>query len=98
MAVSYKKLFKMLIDKDIKKMDFCEQTGISYSMFRKLSHGENVQVGILETICLKMDCQLSDIAEVLPDPESSTKNGTGKNVDKTGRLTTWNGLPPITIL
>ena len=69
MAVSYKRLFKMLIDKDIKKMDFCEQTGISYSTFRKLTHGENVQVGILETICLKMNCQLSDIAEILPDSE-----------------------------
>lgn len=75
----------MLIDKDIKKMDFCEQTGISYSTFRKLSHGENVQVGILETICLKMDCQLSDIAEVLPDPEQCTKNGTGKSVEYDGK-------------
>ncbi len=80
MAVSYKRLFKMLIDKDIKKMDFCEQTGISYSTFRKLSHGENVQVGILETICLKMDCQLSDIAEILPDSDSSTEKCTDGSV------------------
>ena len=55
-------------------------TGISYSTFRKLTHGENVQVGILETICLKMDCQLSDIAEILPDPELSPENGTGERV------------------
>lgn len=80
MAVSYKRLFKLLIDKDIKKMDFCKQTGISYSTFRKLSHGENVQVGILETICLKLSCQLSDIAEIFPDPEPSTENGAAENV------------------
>ena len=51
MAVSYKRLFKMLIDKDIKKMDFCEMTGISYSTFRKLTHGENVQVGMARMNC-----------------------------------------------
>ncbi len=82
MAVSYKKLFKMLIDKDIKKMDFCEMTGISYSTFRKLTHGENVQVGILETICLKMDCQLSDIAEILPDFEEGSDDGAAISVKK----------------
>ena len=67
MAVSYKRLFKMLIDRDMKKKDFCALTGVSYSTLRKLNHGDNVQMEILETICLKMGCQLSDIAEILPD-------------------------------
>ena len=69
MAVSYKKLFKLLIDKEMKKKDFCELTGMSYSTLRKLSHGENVQVSVLENICLKMHCQLNDIAEILEDPD-----------------------------
>lgn len=70
MAVSYKRLFKMLIDKDMKKKDFCELTGVGYSTLRKLTHGENVQVDILERICLKMNCQLSDIAEIIPEEET----------------------------
>lgn len=80
MAVSYKRLFKLLIDRDMKKKDFCELTGVGYSTLRKLTHGENVQMDILERICLKMDVQLSDIAEILPDPEPSPENGTDESV------------------
>jgi hypothetical protein len=80
MAVSYKRLFKLLIDKDMKKKEFCEKTGVSYSTLRKMMHGENVQVDILENICLKLDCQLSDIAEILPNPEPSLENGTADSV------------------
>ena len=74
MAVSYKKLFKLLIDKDMKKKDFCELTGVSPSTLRKLNHGENVQMDILESICLKLPCELTDIVEIMPDPEPSPKN------------------------
>ena len=74
MAVSYKKLFKLLNDKDMKKKDFCELTGVSPSTLRKLNHGENVQMDILESICLKLPCELTDIVEILPDPEPGPKN------------------------
>ena len=86
MAVSYKRLFKLLIDKDLKKKEFCELPEIGSSTLRKLSHGENVQMEVLERICLKMDCQLSDIAEILPDPESSPDYKTEKTeiLDKMG--------------
>ena len=57
------------IDKEMKKKDFCELTGMSYSTLRKLSHGENVQVSVLDNICTKMHCQLNDIAEVLEDTD-----------------------------
>ena len=80
MAVSYKKLFKLLIDKEMKKKDFCELTGVSPSTLRKLNHGENVQMDILESICLKMNCDLTDIVEILPDPDQSPKNGTDESV------------------
>ena len=53
----------------MKKKDFCELTGMSYSTLRKLSHGENVQVSVLDNICTKMHSQLNDIAEVLEDTD-----------------------------
>lgn len=80
MAVSYKKLFKLLIDKDMKKKDFCELTGVSASTLRKLNHGENVQMDILESICLKLPCELTDIVEILPDPQLSPENGSEESV------------------
>jgi DNA-binding Xre family transcriptional regulator len=70
MAVSYKKLFKILIDRDMKKKEFRELVGISYSTMSKLERGENTNVDVLERICLKMNCQIEDIMEVLPNQES----------------------------
>lgn len=67
MAVSYKKLFKLMIDKDIKKKDLKEKTGISYSTIWKLEAGENVQMSVLEKVCRAMDCSLDDIVELIPD-------------------------------
>ena len=64
MAVSYKKLFKILIDRDMKKKDFREYVGISYSTLSKLEKGENTNVDVLERICLKMDCRIEDIMEI----------------------------------
>lgn len=67
MAVSYKKLFKLLIDKDMKKGDLKALTGISYSTIAKLSAGENVNVNVLENICTKLKCDIEDIVEIVPD-------------------------------
>ena len=74
MAISYKKLFKLLIDRDMKKKDLRDFTGISYATLRKLEHGENVMTDVLDTICTKLGCDLGDIAEVLPElgPENGT--------------------------
>uniref|UniRef100_UPI003209BD0E helix-turn-helix domain-containing protein n=1 Tax=uncultured Agathobaculum sp. TaxID=2048140 RepID=UPI003209BD0E len=55
MAVSYKKLFKILIDRDMKK-EFRDFVGISYSTMSKLEKGENTTVEVLEKICLKLGC------------------------------------------
>ena len=78
MAVSYKKLFKMLIDRDMKKKDFREFVGISYSTLNKLEKGENTNVEVLERICLKLDGGIDDIMEILPD---SPDNGTSQGVE-----------------
>lgn len=70
MAVSYKKLFKLLIDRDMKKKDFKEITGISQGTLNKLQNGGNVMVDVLEKICLNMDCNVEDIMEIYPNPDS----------------------------
>ena len=62
MAVSYKKLFKILIDRDMKKKEFRDFVGISYSTMSKLEKGENTTVEVLEKICLKLGCYASSSA------------------------------------
>ena len=78
MAISYKKLFKLMIDKDMKKKDLRTLTGVSYSTLLKMENGEYVSLDVLERICRSLQCQLSDIAEVLPDV--CPDNGTGSEV------------------
>ena len=80
MAVSYKKLFKLLIDRDMKKKDFKELAGISQGTLNKLQNGGNVMVDVLEKICLNMDCNVEDIMEIYPDPVDSTKKRTARSV------------------
>ncbi len=75
MAVSYKKLFKLLIDKDMKKKDLLVLADISYSTIRKLDNGENVNVDVLEKICRALDCSFEDVMELIPDePELEMKH------------------------
>ena len=78
LKVSYKKLWKMLIDRDMKKKEFRDFVGISYSTMSKLEKGENTTVEVLEKICLKLGCGIDDIMEIIPD---SPNNGTGKSVE-----------------
>ena len=66
MKVSYKKLWKMLIDKDMTRADLREMTGISGSTFAKMTRGEDVTVNILTRICKAMKCDVGDIMESLP--------------------------------
>jgi len=67
MAVSYNKLFKLLIDKKVRKGELCKAAGISYSVLLKISRDENVQVDILERICGALNCGFGDIMEYVPD-------------------------------
>lgn len=67
MAISYKKLFKLLIDRDLKKKDLRDMTGVSYATLQKLERGENVMTDVLNTICLALGCDLHDIAEIIPE-------------------------------
>ena len=69
MKVSYKKLWKMLIDKDMKKKDLQAITGISWASMAKLSKNENVSMEILIKICKVMKCDIGDIIEFIPTDE-----------------------------
>lgn len=67
MAVSYNKLWKLLIDKNMKKKELGEAAGISNSLIAKLGKNENVTVDVLVRICSALDCGIDDIMELVPD-------------------------------
>ena len=67
MAVSYKKLWKMLIDKDMKKKDLAELADVSSYTITKMSKGENVTTDTLGKIFKVIDCNVDDIMEFIPD-------------------------------
>lgn len=66
MAFTYKKLFKLLIDRDMKKKDLCKVASISTTSVTKLANDQNVNTEILEKICDALECDISDIVEVIP--------------------------------
>ena len=65
MAISYKKLWKLLIDKDTKHKDLIDKTGISRSTFYKLKKDENVTTDVLLKICEELNCDISEIMECI---------------------------------
>jgi len=67
MGISYKKLWKLLIDKDLKKKDLPTLANISTSSVTKLSKNMNVSTEILEKICRALSCDTSDIMEMIED-------------------------------
>jgi DNA-binding Xre family transcriptional regulator len=64
MAVSYKKLWKLLIDKDMKKKDLCAQAGISAASVTKMGKGGHVTTEVLLKICSALECKIEDIIEI----------------------------------
>ncbi len=62
---NYNKLWKLLIDKGMTRKDLRTITGLSTTSLAKLSKGENVNTNVLLRICDKLDCNISDIAEVV---------------------------------
>jgi len=67
MSVSYKKLWKLLIDKDLKKKDLTRLTGISTYTVNKLTRGDNVTTDVLVRICKAMECNIGEIMDVVPE-------------------------------
>ena len=63
MALSYNKLWKLLIDKKMNKSELQQLTGLSPSTIAKLTKGENVTTDVLERICNCLNCNIEDIVE-----------------------------------
>jgi len=64
MAISYKKLWHLLLDKNMLKKDLEEQAGLSRYAMNKLNHDEDVSTEVLRKVCRTLDCTLDDIVEI----------------------------------
>lgn len=67
MGASYKRLWKLLIDRDMKKKELEEKAQISHYVISKLNRGETVTTETLEKICKALECSPNDIMEFIPD-------------------------------
>lgn len=70
MKVSYNKLWKKLIDQNMKKKDLRELASISSSSIAKLGHNDYVSLEVLVKICEVLQCDIGDIMEVIPDNQN----------------------------
>lgn len=69
MAVSYKRLWKLLIDKDMKKVDLERKAGITHYALSKLTQSKDISTEVLGKICKALDCTIEDIMEFVPEEE-----------------------------
>ena len=67
MAISYKKLWKLLIDKDMKKKIWSRRRGLAITPLEELNRGDNVTTEVLAKICIALGCTMDDIMEIIPD-------------------------------
>ena len=74
MEASYKKLWKLLIDRDMSKTDLRLKAGISTMALAKLGKNENVSMEVLKKVCTALQCDIGDIMELIP--ENNTPKGT----------------------
>ena len=74
MNVSYKKLWKLLIDKDMMKKDLQKESGISWATLTKMSKGEVVSMEVLMKICKVFHCDVGEIVEFIDDGSESNGN------------------------
>lgn len=71
MAISYKRLWKLLIDREMKKKDLMDSAGIGWSTITKMRHDEHVSSDILFMICSALKCEFDDIMEIVPEKEAA---------------------------
>ncbi|AGA67679.1 putative transcriptional regulator [Desulfitobacterium dichloroeliminans LMG P-21439] len=76
MIISYKKLWKLLIDRDLKKKDLREMAGISPSTIAKLGRNENINTEVIIKICKALKCDICDMMEII-DSKSSDEDSNG---------------------
>ena len=70
MAISYKRLWKLLIDRDMKKKDLMARAGISWCTITKMGHDEHVSSDILVKICSALHCEFDEIMEIVPEKDA----------------------------
>ena len=75
MGVSYKRLWKLLIDRDMKKRDLQEAAKLSPSLMQKLNKDQSVTTTTLTRICTALNCRIEDIIEVVIDDREDKENG-----------------------
>ena len=73
MAISYKKLWKLLIDKDMTAVDLRQATGIAPNTMTKLRRDEEVSMTVLVKICTVLNANVGDIMDLVPDSNSYTE-------------------------
>ena len=73
MVVSYKKLWKLLIDKDLMKKDLQRNAGVSWATITKMSKGKTVSIEVLMKICKYLQCDVGDIMEFIDAEKSGEK-------------------------
>lgn len=76
MGISYKKLWKLLIDRDMYRRDLREACGLSTAVMAKLSKNRNVNTDILVRICGNLRCDISDICEIIHDEDKNEQEAT----------------------
>lgn len=72
-TISYNKLWKMLIDRNMKRQDLKEISSISTASIAKLGKSENITTAVLLKICIALDCDISDIMEVVDEQAGDKK-------------------------
>ena len=80
MAISYKKLWKLLIDKDMLKKDLREAAGLSTNVIAKLGKNENVSTEVLGKICKALNCEITDIMEFIDNDIKEERSTTMEEI------------------
>lgn len=75
MKLSYKKLWVKLVEQDMKKTELAKKAGISSASIAKLGKGANITTDVLLKICEYLNCDISDIVEVVPDDSTNDNAG-----------------------
>lgn len=67
MAISYKPLWHQLVEREMKKLEFRDYVEISNSTLSKLGKNKPVALEVIEKICLKLDCKIEEVVEIIPE-------------------------------
>jgi len=73
MSVSYKKLWKLLIDRNMKKKDLCKAADVSTSSIAKMGRGKTISMDVMVRICHALECNIGDVMDVIPCSEHSNE-------------------------